>query len=156
MTLERKRQETWFASCKSPQRLTNKKRNSFYPPAHLPVYSVLPLVPFFLSCARPLSLSLVFSSILFLLSLLFPHLNSLPRLHQASSLWGPCPCVTRGKKKKKKEGGNKKKKNIISITAGVCCDSSTLQTQHSMQPFPQDVPKHAPCGSRGEVTLEKK
>lgn len=49
----------------------------------------------------------------------------------------------------------RKKKNKNSITAGVRCDSSTLQTQNSMQPFPQNVPQKAPKGSKGEVTLKK-
>lgn len=70
----------------------------------------------------------------------------LPLHHQAACLLGFCPTY-------KKERGKKKKKN--SITAGVRCDSSTLQTQNSMQPFPQNVPQKAPKGSKGEVTLKK-
>ncbi len=56
-------------------------------------------------------------------------------------------CTSR--KKRQKKG------TTISITAGVCCDSSTLQTQHSMQLFLQNVPKQALPGSKGEVTLKK-
>lgn len=42
---------------------------------------------------------------------------------------------TRGK------SGKKKNNQTISITAGMCCDTFTLQTQHSMKPFTTECPQ---------------
>ena len=43
-------------------------------------------------------------------------------------------------------------KDPISIPAGVCCDSSTLQTQHSAQTFQQTVPDKLHGGQKGRFT----
>lgn len=45
------------------------------------------------------------------------------------------------------------KKKTISIMADVCCDSSTLQTQHGTLPVPHNVPKQAQ-GANGEVAMK--